>query len=42
MPTFVGNLETPNLPKVLSLDAFFGITAALDVPSHKFLIFENV
>ena len=40
-PTFVGHLEAPNIPKALSLDALFDIAAVLDVPPHKFLIFED-
>lgn len=40
-PAFVGRLEAPNIPKPLSLDALFDITAVPDVPPHKFLIFED-
>lgn len=40
-PAFVGHLEAPNIPKALSLDALFDIAAVLDVPPHKFLIFED-
>ena len=40
-PAFVGHLEAPNIPKALSLDALFDIAAVLDVPPHKFLIFEE-
>lgn len=40
-PAFVGHLEAPNIPKALSLDALFDIAAVLDVPPHKFLLFED-
>lgn len=40
-PAFVGHLEAPNIVKALSLDALFDIAAALDIPPHKFLIFED-
>lgn len=40
-PAFVGHLEAPNIRKALSLDALFDIAAVLDVPPHKFLIFED-
>lgn len=40
-PAFVGHLEAPNIQKALSLDALFDIAAVLDVPPHKFLIFED-
>lgn len=40
-PAFVGHLEAPNIQKALSLDALFDIAAVLDVPPHKFLLFED-
>ena len=40
-PAFIGHLEAPNITTALSLDALFDIAAALDVPAHKFLIFEE-
>lgn len=40
-PAFIGHLEAPNIPKALSLDALFDIAGALDVPSSRFLVFEN-
>lgn len=40
-PAFIGHLEAPNIEKALSLDALFGIAAALDVPPQKFLAFED-
>lgn len=38
---FVGHLEAPNITKALSMDTLFDIAAVLDVPPHKFLIFEE-
>lgn len=40
-PAFIGHLEAPNIIKALSLDALFDIAAVLDVPPHKFLMFED-
>ena len=40
-PAFIGHLEAPNITKALSLDALFDIAAVLDVPAHKFLMFEE-
>ncbi len=40
-PAFVGHLEAPNIIKALSMDTLFDIAAVLDVPPHKFLMFEN-
>ena len=40
-PAFIGHLEAPNIPKVLSLDALFDIATALEVSPHKFLNFED-
>lgn len=40
-PAFIGHLEAPNIPKALSLDTLFDIAAVLEVPSHKFLNFED-
>lgn len=40
-PAFIGHLEAPNIPKALSMDALFDIAAALEVPPHKFLNFED-
>ena len=40
-PAFIGHLEAPNIPKALSLDTLFDIAAALEVPPHKFLSFED-
>lgn len=40
-PAFVGHVEAPNICKAISLDTLFDIATALDVPPHKFLIFEE-
>ena len=40
-PAFIGHLEAPNIAKALSLDTLFDIAAALEVPPHKFLCFED-
>lgn len=40
-PAFIGHLEAPNIPKALSLDTLFDIATVLEVPSHKFLNFED-
>ncbi|MBE6532093.1 MAG: helix-turn-helix transcriptional regulator [Ruminococcaceae bacterium] len=38
---FIGHVEAPNVDKAISLDTLFDISEALDVPAHKFLIFEE-
>ena len=38
---FIGHVEAPNVDKAISLDTLFDIAAALDIPPHKFLIFED-
>ncbi len=40
-PAFIGHLEAPNISKALSLDTLFDIASVLDVPSHRFLIFDD-
>lgn len=40
-PAFIGHLEAPNVVKALSLDALFDIAGVLEVPAHKFLVFED-
>ena len=40
-PAFIGHIEAPNISKAISLDTLFDIASALDIPAHKFLIFEN-
>lgn len=40
-PAFIGHLEAPNIVKALSMDTLFDIAAVLDVPPHKFLMFET-
>ncbi len=40
-PAFIGHVEAPNISKAISLDTLFDIANALDVPAHKFLVFEN-
>lgn len=38
---FIGHVEAPNVDKAISLDTLFDIAEALDVPVHKFLLFEE-
>lgn len=38
---FIGHVEAPNISKAVSLDTLFDIAAVLDVPPHKFLLFEE-
>lgn len=38
---FIGHVEAPNIQKAISLDTLFDIAAILDVPPHKFLIFDD-
>ncbi len=40
-PAFIGHVEAPNISKAISLDTLFDIAKALDVPAHKFLLFEE-
>ncbi len=40
-PAFIGHLEAPNIIKALSLDTLFDIAVALDIPPHKFFMFED-
>ena len=40
-PAFIGHVEAPNINKAISLDTLFDIAKALDVPAHKFLLFEE-
>ena len=38
---FIGHVEAPNVYKAISLDTLFDIADALDVPTHKFLAFDD-
>ena len=38
---FIGHVEAPNIQKAISLDTLFDIAAILDIPPHKFLIFDD-
>jgi len=40
-PAFIGHVEAPNISKAVPLDTLFDIAAALDVPAHKFLLFDD-
>ena len=40
-PAFIGHVEAPNIPRAVSLDTLFDISSVLDVPAHKFLLFED-
>ncbi len=38
---YIGHIEAPNIQKAISLDTLFDIAKALNIPPHKFLIFEE-
>lgn len=38
---YVGHVEAPNIRKAVSLDTLFDIAKALDIPAHKFLVFDE-
>lgn len=38
---FIGHVEAPNVKKSVSLGTLFAIAKALDVPVHKFLMFDD-
>ena len=38
---FISHVEAPNIYKAISLDTLFDIAYVLDVPSYKFLNFED-
>ncbi len=38
---YIGHVEAPNIRKAVSLDTLFDIAQALDVPAHKFLLFDE-
>ena len=38
---FIGHVEAPNIDKAISLDTLFDISRELNIPAHKFLIFEE-
>ena len=40
-PAFIGHIEAPNISKAVSLDTLFDIASVLDVPSYKFLMFDE-
>lgn len=40
-PAFIGHVEAPNVRKAVSLDTLFDIAEVLDVPAHKFLLFDD-
>lgn len=40
-PAFIGHVEAPNINKAISLDTLFDISAVLDIPPYKFLMFED-
>lgn len=39
--TYISNIEAPNMPVALSLDALLNIAEALDVPAKKLLDFRD-
>lgn len=39
--THMSNIEAPNIPTSVSLDALFDIAEILDVPVHKLFIFRD-
>ena len=38
---FIGHVEAPNIQKAISLDTLFDIAEELDIPAHKFLLFDD-
>ncbi len=40
-PAFIGHVEAPNIRKAISFDTLFDIASALDIPPHKFLMFDE-
>lgn len=40
-PAFIGHVEAPNINKAISMDTLFDIATALEIPVHKFLLFEE-
>ncbi|MDE6901510.1 MAG: helix-turn-helix domain-containing protein [Lachnospiraceae bacterium] len=40
-PAFIGHVEAPNVSKAVSLDTLFDIADVLEVPAHKFLLFDD-
>ena len=40
-PAFIGHVEAPNISKAVSLDTLFDIAYVLDVPVHKFFLFDE-
>ena len=40
-PAFIGHVEAPNINKAVSLDTLFDIAHALDIPTYKFLMFDE-
>ncbi len=38
---FIGHVEAPNINKAISLDTLFEIARVLEVPSYKFLMFDE-
>ena len=40
-PAFIGHVEAPNINKAISMDTLFDISEVLEIPVHKFLMFEE-
>ena len=40
-PAFIGHVELSNVSKAVSLDTLFDIADVLEVPAHKFLLFDD-
>ena len=40
-PAFIGHVEAPNINKAVSLDTLFDIAVVLNIPVHKFLMFDD-
>ncbi len=40
-PSYIGQIEAPNICKAISLDTLFDIALALNIEPSKFLDFEN-
>lgn len=39
--THMSNIEAPNIPTSVSLDALFDIAEVLEIPIHKFFVFRD-
>ena len=38
---FIGAVESPNISRTISIDTLFDLSNALNVPPHKFFLFDD-